>query len=43
MTEVGVSIVNVFVHMIITTKGWTTVLTIDIVTEITEALVGDFI
>lgn len=42
MTEVGVSIVNVFVHMIIATKGWTPVLTNDMRTEITERLVRNF-
>jgi len=42
MTEVGVSIVDVFVHMIIATKGWTPVLTNDMRTEITERLVRNF-
>ena len=42
MTEVGVSFVNVFVHMIIATKGWTPVLTNDMRTEITERLVRNF-
>lgn len=38
----SVSIVNVFVHVIIATKGWTPLLTNDLRTEITERLLRNF-